>query len=432
MSVDAPYPWIAPTIIAFALLPGSGGQDEGQAALRDLPADEALSVIEMLAKQTLENYSRLVSFEAEYAIEDKSIVREDKLRALRYDVPEVPGPWRERDTGIVKLRFDAVKDSIFSEIEMHQCVLDQDANGQSMDHALPLTEAQRAIVTPSHFYYFRYNSRYGDFREIPAISGKVGRVAMRKPLEEADRQAHATVVDPRDFFGYSDFFWNDLERIADVLRKDREGNLTKPAGVTDPVVRVQSFGEGGGQEYRVAVTLWRSTEGKGTGRIRLVLRFAKNVGYNCTSVGVVGEQGADVEMNGWVYTVIKGIFVPSKMSRVLLDPTNGRPTNGRVLVLNSCKVNEGIEEADLGLPALGLRNGERVMDYVDEVCYEYKDGKLDNPVSFGALPPSRNGELAPTAWPWRSITVVVNVVLLLLLLVGMFIRRQYHKRRSLA
>jgi len=417
------------TVIAIGVLFAVAGQGQAQAAARNLPTDEALSVLAMLAKQTLENYSKLATFDAEYAIEDVSIMQEDKLKTLRYKVPDVPGPWRERDTGIVRLKLDAVKDSLFTEIQMRECVLDQDANGKPMNHPIPLTEAQRAIVSPAHFYYFQYNAQYGDFREVPALTGKVGRAAMRKPLEEAQRQGHATVVDPRDFFGYAGFFWKQLEAIQDTLRKDTEGKVKRPAGATGPVITVESFGDGAGQEYRVALTLWRSLEGSGAGKIRILFRFAKRVGYNCESVGVSGETGADVEMTGWEYTTVKDIFIPSKISRVVLDPKKGQPKSRRGLVLKSCKVNEGIGDAELSLAALGLKDGERVLDYVDEVCYEYKDGGLVNPVSFDAPPLDSQARPASTSRPWLSVTLLVNVVFLLLL-TGIFVWMRYRRRRS--
>lgn len=383
--------WLAAE--AFLISP-SLAQD--RASVRELSDTEALSVLDELATIAANNYSKLVTLRAEYNIEDRVILREEMLKKLQYEVPAAPGPWERSDTGVVTVRFDAVKDSIFTEIQMKQSILSKDAHGNTMDHKLPVTTPERAIVTPSHFYYFRFDEQYGDFREVPAMQGQIGRVAFRDPVEEADRRRHASVVDPRDFFGYAGVLWADhLRMIAELLRKERDGTVGKPEGAPDRVISVRSIGEAEGHVYRVAFTMWKSIAGAGSGGARFELRFPKTSGYLCGSSGGSLENAGYFQMAGWEYKDVEGVKIPSKIVRTAMNPKDGSVTNNRVLVLKACQVNDGLRDADIGLEALGLKDGERLLDRVEEVCYKYRGGRLINAVSFHARAEDDSATLRP-------------------------------------
>ena len=102
----------------------------------------------------------------------------------------------------IDFKYDAREESIHTSVEMKRSHFILDGEGNAIDVPLPATIPQTSIVTPSHFYYYQPTLNFTDFKDVPAIRGRVGPVAFREPVELAEKQRSSTVVDPRDLFAY--------------------------------------------------------------------------------------------------------------------------------------------------------------------------------------------------------------------------------------
>ena len=376
---------LATLLVCCCVVSGAATLADESPTVKELDDQETLAALKLLSEKATANFANLSLLEATYALDDHYRIHPEALKAMKQNPPEEPGPWDRNDLGVVTLRYDAADRSIFSDISVSQSALVRDSQWNEINFPLPLPAAQRNILTPSHYYYFRYADRYSDFQEVPAMKGQVGRVAFREPIEEAARHRLGASIDPRDLFGYSGRTWSEqLDGLASLLEADLRGEIKKPEGVASRVVTVRSIGEGTSHVYRVAFKMWKSTAGKGAGGIDFVLRFPAASSYMCESMTAINEEGHDVEQCAWQTKDVGGVLVPEKAIRTVIDPKTHKPISSRVLALTSIRVNEQCDGTAIDVKMLGLDDGERVLDRVEETCFLFKGGQLVEPVSFHA------------------------------------------------
>ena len=106
------------------------------------------------------------------------------------------------------------------------------------------------------------------------------------------------------------------------------------------------------------------------------LTFDGDVGFNMVHQSVRGVDGTPRETRRWEYREIEGVLVPSLvyLSRATADGEH--VSFSRHLTLRDCTVNESLSQDQFTHRALGLQNGERLLDRIAGVLYQFQDGEL--------------------------------------------------------
>lgn len=375
--------------LCFAVARASWGAEE----LSDLTLEGRVELLGRMADLAEQNYRKINTWELIYDIVDEAGWSGEQLKGIGLDTPP-PGaePWRRRDSGTVRLLYDCERNAVRAEVTRTKATLFQDALRTPLDIPLSLPVSQTTLIVKDDFYYLEPTLDYADFPEVPAMQGRAGRVAFREPKETARRLRNANAIDPRDLFAYTRPFWEEFRMAARMLNQALESNDAAMVGEMGRLFRFYEVNYPHGNETVKVILVELRVRRPGTsaeGPVRTIrIRASPSHDYNFVGVNVSDESGKDVEIVNWQYMNHQGVWIPSHWSRVLLN-SEGTPTHGRVLKLKECRLNAPIDRLKFTVQGLGLKDGERVLDRVDRVCYIYNEGELTSPVSFDSPVPSK-------------------------------------------
>ena len=101
------------------------------------------------------------------------------------------------------------------------------------------------------------------------------------------------------------------------------------------------------------------------------------VGYVTTADKPAGKVMSRVE---WEWTVIDGIFVPSRIKEAGYEIPGGSPSRRRESKLENCVLNQPLDAHQFDHAGLGMADGDLIIDEAKRVGYIIKDGE---PVKLG-------------------------------------------------
>jgi hypothetical protein len=274
---------------------------------------------------------------------------------------------------------------------------------------------ERCIVTPEHYIRFEPDEHYRDL--IPLIKHNLPpkRAAFRGAPRESQLSLFSDFVDPRFFFCIAGRvkIWEEYTGSFIPAFQGKLGSETKDA--FNRMLDISKAVRGGEVWYRVK---FQSPE-KGY-RIK-EYTHASSAGFNV--IGAVTWQGdSPSHLYSWRYKQIDGIYVPSK---VTLQYHNLQKK--RVLELRDCVLNKPIPSSQFSYLALGLCDDDLIMDNIEKVAYKFKSGERMRLAGYGE-PPVRAESSKALGKAWQ-LTILIS---LLVLLMAIFARRQYRKRRQRA
>ncbi len=196
--------------------------------------------------------------------------------------------------------------------------------------------------------------------------GKGVNSAYRKKRDEANEyMTYSSVVDPRRFFCESEIpFWDFLRMDSEWLEAGKPlpmkiGEARSKSGVNYSLT----------QEYRPggAESTAKPTVG--------VSLFDSAAGYQVTSDRITRPDGKTESESEWKYTLVSGVYLPQRYHlRKYLE--SGELELEREFTSVDAKLNEPIAEDRFGWNALGLQEGDQILDEIDSATFRYHDGKV--------------------------------------------------------
>jgi hypothetical protein len=239
----------------------------------------------------------------------------------------------------------------------------------------------------------------------PAAQNK--RVAYKDPVKDVEMQNTRDLLDPRVFFGDggSTKWWDDI------------GHLKEEAGRIGDALKVSEAEGPGGRWYRISVFMvggWLAT-----------LTCSPEAGFNpvrrVVSLDHAGEKMLkDVQ---WQWKRFGEIYLPAEVTTVQYDRQTGTPTNSLRVRLGKCIVNKPVDPDQFTYKALGLKDGDLVMDRVDRQFLIHENGKLVKLADFGKryAPPASPSTPAMSTTRW--VLVAFSIICLAIAVTALAIKR---------
>ena len=330
------------------------------------------AVLDLLADHIKANYERIRTWDVEY-----HVITEDLLSPAQLPM-ELRTEHEERETSAGLLQ--RVESTV-------HFVIDMETNGRYWSRRDPkLTwlvpdthrvvsiprvrvKAERSVCFRDEYIHFDPTNVVpapADLPAHPAAQNK--RVAYKDPVEDVRKQRERDLLDPRLFFG------PDLPSgtYADYLVR-----LSKRAESLDDDLRVWQSEGRGGPWYRISVSM------AGGGLATLIC--SPGVGFNPVLRLLSADNAGTKVLKRvqWRWQRFGEIYVSSEVSIVEYRPWSKIPTGTLKATLTQCVLNRPVSRNQFTYEALGLQDGDLVMDRVNRQFLVYEGGKLTKLADFG-------------------------------------------------
>lgn len=365
-------PWLMRILVAGAMLlaaPAFSAVCRGAEGSRLDRLDNTPNALDALAAQIKANYQAIRTWWGTYRSEYKEVYdaksAEGFLLAVGLESTPVKETVTRRSTTRGEFAIDFTMDNLFSSMRRDGPI------AVEIDGRPPIPAKshmhERSIVTPEHYVHLEPDRSHdnGTFMGLEDWKVRTGRVAFRDPAEEGRNEMFGQVIDPRKFMwiGGKEPWGDYLATWATLLRKP---------DTSDAVIRTFSVARDGTKEPP-AFRVWIG------GHQEIV--FDGAVSFNPVSL-VQYEPNSDKKLVSrwkWEYRKQAGVYVPALMRLINYTPDGKSVRSDWTWTLLESRVNEPIAPSVFSYRQLGLKDGERVIDRIENVGYVYRDGKLTEP-----------------------------------------------------
>ena len=324
-----------------------------------------VATMRMLEAKLRANYEQIKTWSGTY-----------ELKEGHRDWPADGLPPRERGSFLVTRKFleryaiDVRQNRLFTTCEEARTKTATNMGTKKVTEVrvpFPLTE--RYIVTGDHWLESTPAPEKAEEVETGLRLGRgkgIDSAYRRKPGEARQYMWWSSVVDPRGLFCESGIpFWKCLDLDSDWLEADKSlpmkiSESRSKSGVIFSLT--QEFRPGG-------------AESKATPDV-VVSLFDSETGYQVTSVRSTGPNGKPLRDAEWKYARVSGVYIPQRFHFRSYNRESGELEMEREFTMVDAKLNEPIAEDQFGWHALGLLEGDQILDEIDHATFRYHDGKV--------------------------------------------------------
>jgi hypothetical protein len=403
------------TFVCLLLCPlvGGGTRASAQEAGRQwlpLKRDEQIAALQLISAKIKENHSRIRTWTGSYRLDEVNRLQgQTAERLARQSDPDAS------TEGVAYLKLvrancdfvvDLDEDRLFSSLKEHESAKLVDAHsGETVNISLGKL-FQNSIITPHEFLKFEPEIRTGATKRVlPPNRGELpssGRTAYREQPHVGKKELTTMVVDPRTFlFDYP--ATDSSGRFARMLQSDdpKDVERTRATGF-----RVTRATVGGNTLYRVA---HHSPTADGTD-IAVERIFSEAAGHNPVNEAfLVLPARTLVQHREWDYEKFGGIDVP-RTHRLRLLTLDGNTTRfDRTWTMVKTRLNERVDRKTFTVDRLGLGNGDRFVDHIDNTQSIYRNGDLTRPDDGRGSVLQRIGRIAAFSSPTMLLVLAILV-----------------------
>jgi RNA polymerase sigma factor (sigma-70 family) len=363
----------------------------------DVPPAETPRVVEQLAALSKANYEKLKTWRGSYAYVQRQYLNEQFVAQLRAGAPAVgdkPSPpakseglMQEFDSTL-KFAIDTKLDAIYRDVETKRMRFLKLGTGEEVKFPRVGTRDQRSILTPEFYLSFCPTERSTSAFLPNHPDAQMKRRAERFAATEA-RTREGGTIDPRAFFKIDggNFFWRSMEIYAQAIRGELGGEFK------DIVAQRLKISRADGPDGRWYREQMGYTNGRGPILWASTL-WSPEAGYHPVStVRTVGTLDAKPQsMIEWRWKRIDGVYIPSTIHEKVYQGPEGILSREQRSSLKECVVNRPLDAHQFDERALGLSDGDLLLNHPERVAYIIKGGEPVKLADFGEgsiLRPSR-------------------------------------------
>ncbi len=385
-----------------------GGDNTGSPphdAWVEIVLPKKLEVLEMLVGHMSSNYQRIRTWSGSYAERSKEVLLPSAIRnaasglAAEADLAQQSEIRAEFDS-VCRFSIDLSKNACFLALENgKEAYYETDTDTPATGLKRPLK--QRCVLTTEHYLEQRPDARYHGFVELKGWQLPSTRVAFRDSPSKAEFSRFSSFVDPRELFYVAGRTktWGEFElayiprlsgEYGDEVKESADRKLALSTAERDGVTWYRALFMGGSSATPLKEHI-----------------YASNVGFNLTRL-TVWKGGSVSHRYQYGYRVVDGIHIPSN---VVIEYSGLKKR--RELQLQDCILNQPIAPSQFTYEALGIKDGDMIMDNIEQVAYEYKSGKPEKLANYGEGPPEDPADTEQADSPSRMIYVLLGLVVVI-------------------
>ncbi len=378
-------------------------------------ASSRAEVLDLLARHTKANYEAIRTWQGTYAVHmQQQLSHEYVARVFGRKLEENNiTPLLEYIDYTMCFATDVASDAIYRSKETQQMKFFKEGSGEPVEIPSALPVDERSVVAGDHYLHFSPKNVWkGGFEFLPDHpEAKNRRAAFREPREESMGHHFGDRMDPRHFFGFSPIqkFWQKMELYTRAMRGEAGEDQRQKASAILTVYEADSPEE---KWYRLVQKLM-SPEGE----VYAITIFCSGAGFNPVSTLLAKDvDGKQVlTETRWQWKQFNGVYIPTWVGESAYE-SELKLTRMRECELVECEVNQPLVPYQFDYQGLGLKDGDMLLDKIEEVVYIMEDGEPNKLADFGDVyvPPPKPGQGTAVI---RWILVASSIMFLLVGLV---------------
>lgn len=272
-------------------------------------------------------------------------------------------PLSKKDRGRGSFVVDNATNSLFVDFRNESTEL-REQRGERIAELDRAKFWQRTILTPEHYLHIQPEQVYGGFEIAPDAEPRQGCAAFRDPVAKAKEEEWGIVVDPRRVFDAGRPFYEEFEVYAQAVER---------GGESADAIEVKEWAADKGMRYRIKVSGVPSAVG--SPKVELWTTVAEEAGFNPVRFDVLVD-GNTHQYTSWQYRDIHGALVPTTVFRMVATADGKSVAFQRALTIEDSKLNEDIPAQGFTASAIGLKEGERLLDRIENKLFVLTNGEL--------------------------------------------------------
>jgi len=143
-----------------------------------------------------------------------------------------------------------------------------------------------------------------------------------------------------------------------------------------PTIKVEECNVGEVKKYRITLLTLSKDDSGTTVHVYHTLICSSEAGFNVGSFLATYNNGKILENKTWDYGLIDGVYLPKRKTQQEFDYHTGDLANQNTINFIDQKVNNPISNEVFTYKNLGLKNGDKFIDKIENKKYKYQDANL--------------------------------------------------------
>jgi len=337
--------------------------DTGEIQFQSLAKEQVPEVLNFLSTAIKSNYEKITTWKGEADFLSEQIIDGDEagniFRKKTDGKGAVPQSILRLKTANIQFIIDVANDSIYEHIFREDPIrYFNNESGNDLGTKSRLHEAV-SIVTPQEFIHCVPRQLKGN--TITSYR------AIKQTSRQKETIARKGIFDPRLLIYMGNPVWNYLDSWR---RRFQESNGEVKVGNYSPI-----FEEGRSGDNIVYHLLLpaRTAEDNYT---FLNMYFSSEAGYNMTKLQVLGPDYKVYANMNCEYYVLNGIYIPKRIETQDFNLDNGTVRYKEQYILINQQLNQSLDKNTFTYKNLGLKNGDKFIDKIENREYIYQDANL--------------------------------------------------------
>ncbi len=351
----------------------------------DVPLEERVATLSLIASRARANYERIRTWKATYNYKAGQLLSGNQAPPRFKDGLPIqnPGPLLQEFDCRIDFAVDMASGAIFRDKRTSEMRFVKPETREVITVSNVGAADSRSIVTKDQYIDFRPDEHATSVYLAHLPEARHKRMARRSDRRYMSGH-YGDMLDPRAFFTFDtgNESWLNLELIAGAL-KGRNGAQVRR--IADERV---SLAQADGPDGRWYCHQQWFDMGKGSTMWATAFwspRAGFNpVGYVTTADKPDGKLMTKVE---WEWTVIGGIYLPSRIMEAGYEVPGVGPSRERESRLANCVLNQPLDPHQFDHAGLGMADGDLIIDELKRVGYIIRDGE---PVKLSDFVEPRN------------------------------------------
>lgn len=349
-------------IISNRLVMGGNQLYQDSDKFSSIDVNEIPRILNMLSDNIQNNYKRVrtwegkVESELDYIHEGKAAER--IFKSSTNNIGETPRAIIKSVESIIEFSLDAEKENVFVHAYTNKPIKYNDLDTGRDLGAKGIPGDERAILTKEYYI----TSGADRMRDGIVTSRK----AIKQNLKDCTTCQSQSVFDPRESFNAGQPVWKTIQHVLEQIKKNGEWkvnghNLNIEKNKTGDVVK-----------YRIVMP-GKITEGN---LVFTTMVFSGEKGFNITLFQVSDANDRIFQHATWDYEAVEGTYLPKETTHQNYMGKNGGLSYSKKMSFENSRVNHSIPADKFTYKNLGLKNGDRFVDKIENKEYRYEDANL--------------------------------------------------------
>lgn len=221
---------------------------------------------------------------------------------------------------------------------------------------------RKAVVTPE----YQIDCMGDTMRNGVIMSRKAVKQARQKSRPMCMSNMHP-VYDPRELFAvFGNHIWEVFHRMAQHINEHR--NFT----VDGYELKVEERKNGSVVEYHIQQPVKIAPDQY----LFVSMTFSSSKDFNIILYQETDHNGRLLQKRTWNYDLVDGVYLPSAITKQDFELDTGDLRSEEIITLKDSKINRPIPSETFTYKNLGLENGDKFTDRIENKEYTYRDEML--------------------------------------------------------